>query len=205
MIFDPLDLRQKIARVAAYLLYFGIEKEYRQAKLKAAKTYGATFLPSNLEIALQFEELTEETEGQARKTQIIEMRLEALRVMELLEQFSPLLIGSVWRGTIHRSSDIDIIVYHDSTEEILSVLKANKFQISKTERIMSNKSGKLESYFHIHTSSLKKQDIEIVIHETEKKNEKRKCELFGDEITGLTIQGLKELIEENPFRKFIPT
>ena len=42
------DLKSKVAREAATLLYFGAEKEYKQAKTRAAQTLGTHFLPSNL-------------------------------------------------------------------------------------------------------------------------------------------------------------
>ena len=57
------DLKRRVAREAATLLYFGAEKEYKQAKDKAAKTLGAHFLPSNREVALELDNVTEEQEG----------------------------------------------------------------------------------------------------------------------------------------------
>src|SRR5665647_1788035 len=93
------------------LLYFGAEKEYKQAKDKAAQTFGVHFLPSNLEVALELEKIAEENEGPKRKECLIQMRKEALAIMQLLGGFCPVLIGSVWRGTIKQGSDIDVAVY----------------------------------------------------------------------------------------------
>ena len=145
----PADLRCKIAREAATLLYFGAEKEYKQAKLKAARTLGSHFLPTNLEVALELDSIAEETEGAARKERLVQMRLEALKIMKILEAHKPLLIGSVWRGTIRRGSDIDVAVYHDSPSEIANLLKAKGVDVSKTEWTTVTKKGKTESYFHI--------------------------------------------------------
>lgn len=61
------DLKQKIAREAAILLYYGTEKEYKQAKLKAAETFRSRFLPSNLDVALELDNIAEETEGPAER------------------------------------------------------------------------------------------------------------------------------------------
>ena len=118
-------LRQKVAKEAATLLYFGSEKEYRQAKLKAAENFGAHILPSNLEIALELDKIAEETEGSTRTERLVQMRTEALRIMKILEKYSPVLIGSVWRGTIRRGSDIDIEVFYDDPEEIIPILNAD--------------------------------------------------------------------------------
>ena len=198
------DLKCKIAREAATLLYFGAEKEYKQAKLKAAKTFGAHFLPTNLEVALELDRIAEENEGPARKERLIQMRTEALKTMKILEAYSPLLIGSVWRGTIHQGSDIDIALYHDLPSEIVNLLKANGFKISKTEWITVTKRGKTEISFHIYTETLGKQRIEIVVRSSEETHRKRKCQIFGDEIKGLNIQELEKLLKKNPTQQFIP-
>jgi predicted nucleotidyltransferase len=201
--FDS-DLRCKIAREAATLLYFGAEKEYKQAKLKAAKTLGVHFLPTNLEVALELDKIAEAHEGPARKERLIQMRKEALKIMKPLKECSPLLIGSVWRGTIRQGSDIDIALYHDVPNEILSLLKKNNFRISKTEWTTITKRGKPEASFHIYVETSGKQRAEIVVRSSEEASRKRKCEIFGDELKGLNIQELERLLKENPAQKFIP-
>jgi predicted nucleotidyltransferase len=201
---NSLDLKCKIAREAATLLYYGAEKEYKQAKLKAAKTFGVHFLPSNLQVALELDKIAEETEGLARKERLIRMRKEALKAMKLLEAYGPLLIGSVWRGTIRYGSDIDIALYHDLPDEIVNLLNANGFKISKTEWTTVTKKGKTEASFHIYLLVLGGQKIEMVVRSREEANRKRRCEIFGDEIKGLTVRELEKLLKENPAQQFIP-
>jgi predicted nucleotidyltransferase len=198
------DLRRRTAREAATLLYFRTEKEYKQAKLKAAKTLGVRFLPTNLEVALELDRIAEENEGSARKERLIQMRTEALKIMEILEAYRPLLIGSVWRGTIRQGSDIDIALSHDSPGEIVNILKANGFEILKTEWITVTKRGKTEVSFHVYTETPGKQRIEIVVRTSEEASRKRKCEIFGDEIKGLNIRELEKLLGEDPAQQFIP-
>jgi len=197
------DVRNKIAKEAATLLYFGAEKEYKQAKLKAAKTLGANFLPSNLEIALELEKIAEMLEGPVRKDRLIAMRKEALKIMTILKDYHPILIGSVWRGTIHQGSDIDIALYHDTPDEIVDELKRNSFKISKTERITETKTGNPKASFHIYTETAGKRIAEIVVRNSEEAGHRRKCEIFGDDIRGLKVQELKQLLSENPTQKFI--
>ena len=200
----PADLKRKIAREAATLLYFGGEKECKQAKLKAAKTLGSHFLPTNLEVALELDRITEETEGAARKERLVQMREEALKIMKTLEAYKPVLIGSVWRGTIRRGSDIDIALYHDSPNEIMNLLKANGFDVFKTEWTTVTKKGKTENSCHIYIETLRKQRIEVVVRSVEEASQKRKCEVFGDEIKGLNFHELEKLLKENPAQKFVP-
>jgi predicted nucleotidyltransferase len=201
--FDS-DLERRVAREAATLLYFGAEKEYKQAKDKAAQTLGTHFLPSNLEIALELDKIAEEQEGPKRKERLIEMRKEALVVMKILSRFCPVLIGSVWRGTIKQGSDIDIAVYADEPEEVLNVLKAGGVQVSKTAWTAVNKRGATLSSFHIYAQTQAKHGLEIVARSSEEAGKKRKCETFGDEMKGLNIKELEKTLSTHPTQQFIP-
>lgn len=198
------DLRRKIAREAATLLYFGAEKEYKQAKLKAAKTLGAHFLPSNLEVAVELDKIAEALEGPVRKERLIQMRKEALKIMKTLRAYGPVLIGSVWRGTIRQGSDIDIAVCHNVPDEILDVLKKNGFKTSKTEWTTTTKKGKPQTSFHIYIETSSKQTVELVVRSSEEAGRRRKCEIFGDELKGIKTQDLEHLLKENPAQKFVP-
>ena len=198
------SLRRKVAREAASLLYFGVEKEYKQAKLKATKTFGVHVLPKNLEVAIELDKIAEENEGAARQKRLIRMRKEALRLMKILEEYKPVLIGSVWRGTIHRESDIDIVVYHDEPAEVLKLIKQNNLKVTQTERTTVTKQGLKKTSFHIYLESPTKEKAEIVVRSPEEIGYKGKCEIYGDTITGLRIQELEKVLEENSTQRFVP-
>jgi len=198
------DLRCKVAKEAATLLYFGAEKEYKQAKLKAAKTLGTHFLPTNFEVVVELDKIAEAHEGPARKERLIQMRKEALEIMKTLRAYGPVLIGSVWRGTIRQGSDIDIAVYYDVPDEILNFLKSG-VRIAKTEWTTVTKRGKTEISFHIYVETSSKQKAEIVVRSPDEAGYRRKCEVFGDELKGLNVQELERVLKENPAQKFIPT
>ncbi len=202
---DDFDLKYRVTREAATLIYFGAEKEYKQAKRKAAQVFGAHFLPSNLEVALELDKISEENEGAKRKESLVQMRKEALEVMRLLAKFCPVLIGSVWRGTIRRGSDIDIAVYSDDAEEILIILKSACVKVSKTAWATVNKRGTTLSSFHIYAETASKHALEIVARCQEEAGKKRKCETFGDELKGLNIKELERVLESNPTQQFIPS
>jgi predicted nucleotidyltransferase len=201
---DDFDLKQRVTKEAATLLYFGAEKEYKQAKEKAAKTFGVHFLPSNLEVALELDKIAEENEGAKRSERLVQMRQEALDIMRLLGGFSPVLIGSVWRGTIKHGSDIDIAIYTDDTEEILIILKAGGIKVQKTAWTTVNKRGATLESFHIYSETISKHGLEIVVRGREEAGKKRKCETFGDELKGLGIKELERVLETNPTQQFIP-
>jgi predicted nucleotidyltransferase len=202
---DDFDLKHRVAREAATLLYFGAEKEYKQAKDKAAQTFGVHFLPSNLEIALELDKIAEENEGAKRKERLIQMRVEALSVMRLLSGFCPVLIGSVWRGTIKVGSDIDIAVYTDEPEEITRSLKSGGIRVLKAAWTTVNKRGATLESYHIYAETPGKHGLEIVARSREEAGKKRKCETFGDELKGLNIKELEKVLDTNPTQQFIPT
>jgi len=198
------DLKYRVVREAATLLYFGAEKEYKQAKEKAAETLGTHFLPSNLEVALELNKIAEENEGLKRKERLVEMRKEALEIMKLLNSYSPVLIGSVWRGTIKHGSDIDISVYVDDPELVVSVLKAEGVRVLKTSWTTVNKHGATLESFHIYGETSTNNGLEIVARSKEEAGKKRKCEIFGDELKGLNINELKKVLDNNQTQQFTP-
>ncbi|MEM3579923.1 MAG: DUF4269 domain-containing protein [Candidatus Bathyarchaeia archaeon] len=196
-------MRRKVAREAAALLYLGLEKEYKQAKLRAAKTLGVHFLPTNLEVAMELDRIAEENEGATRTERLVKMRREALNLMKILEKFSPVLVGSVWRGTIYRESDIDIVVYHNNPHEILKLLE-RKFKVLESGCTAVTKMGKPKKSFHILVELPSGEKAEITVRDIEEIGVKENCEIYGDTITGLSIQELERLLVENPTKRFVP-
>ncbi len=204
MTADSVSSRKKVTREAATLLYQGVEKEYKQAKLKAAKTFGLHYMPTNLEVALEIDRIAEENEGPAREERLVRMRKEALRIMQVVREYDPILVGSVWRGTIHHDSDMDIIVHHEEPEEVLKTLGRTNFKIQQTGWVRVTKQGKKKASFHIHAESPIKEKVEIVVHSPEEACLKQKCEIYGDEITGLRLEELEKVLKENPNKRFLP-
>src|SRR5262245_18917800 len=112
----PSKLRRQIAWDAARLLYRRQESEYYRAKIKAARQVCKGWvkpadLPSNVEIRDQLQQMTRLFEGQQAAESLIQMRLEALRLLRLLHRYRPRLIGSVLTGHVRQGSDIDIHVF----------------------------------------------------------------------------------------------
>lgn len=200
----PTQLRERIAREAAILLYASQEKEYKQAKEKAAETLGVRVLPSNLEVAEEVDKIADETEGSSRRERLLQMRKDALKIMEALDKFHPKLIGSVWRGTAHRNSDIDIEAFASSPESVVAQLHKSNFKVEGTEWCSETKRGKAESSFHIHLSLPSGNGAEIVVRDAEKRNALRRCEIYGDFITGLSYPQLQRVLKESPLKRFVP-
>jgi len=198
------SLKQRVAREAALLLYTSQEKEYKQAKQRAAQNLRARVLPSNIEVAKELDNLADETEGSARKERLFQMRHKALQIMKALRDFHPMLIGSVWRGTAHRDSDIDIVTFSSEPQTVLDILQHEGFKAVKTEWQSAPKLDKREKSFHIYLELPSGNEAEVVVRSLERMNQKERCEIYGDTVTGLNPRQLERLLEENPLQKFTP-
>ena len=198
-----VSLRKKVASEAALLLYISQEKEFKQAKLKAAEALGIRILPSNLEVALELDRIADEYEGQLRAERLTQMRREALEIMACLRDFSPRLIGSVWRGTAHKNSDIDIVVFSSNPRLVVDHLHEGRFKIAETEHLSKTSDGEVEESFHIYLTLSSGDQAEIVVRDLEKIDREQMCEIYGDTIKGLNFSQLDDVVKEEPTRRFL--
>ena len=197
-------LRNRVAKEAALLLYTSQEKEYKQAKQRASATLGVRVLPSNLEVAEELDIIAEEREGHQRKEHLLRMRNEAKQIMETLNEFNPLVVGSVWRGTARKSSDIDIQVISENHQHVMEHLQTKGYVINRTERRSVTKEGMKSSSVHIQVVLESGDIVEIVVRNPEKLGKTQRCETYGDLKTGLNLKQLAKVLEDNPLQKFVP-
>ncbi len=161
-------------------------------------------LPSNLEVARELDAIAEEREGASRQERLIQMRKEALKIMQILEDFNPRLIGSVWRGAINKNSDIDIAAFASTPNSVLTRLQKSSFSIVKTEWLSVTKEGRKETSFHIYLALPSGNEAEVVVRSAEKMNRYEKCEIYGDMVTGLNGPQLAKILKEDPLARFVP-
>lgn len=195
--------REQVTKEAARLLYSRKVKEYKDAKEIAAKDLGTRSLPSNYDIAIELDSLTEEHEGSERLSRLVEMRRIALEVMRRLWDYDPVLIGSVWRGTNRQGSDIDIVVYHDDLEIVKERLKEYDIIVINDSTFILR--GLPRSSAHL-TLQVKHYPVEVVIRPLRDREYYRdeRCDIYGDIKRGLKLPELEKLIQTDPLRRFIP-
>ena len=182
-------LRRKIAWQAARLMYDRQESEYYRAKMKAAKICCKGWvkpkdLPSNAEIRDQVQQMARMIEGESNDQRLFEMRIEALRIMRILDQFKTRLIGSVLTGHIRKGSDIDVHVFCDSLESITGILDAHGINF-EVERKRVVKDGERQVYEHVHVKD--RFEIELTVYPTSKASF-----VFKSSITGKPIERASE-------------
>lgn len=192
-----------VAREAAWLLYYGVVEEYKDAKVLAAKSLGTSTLPRNYDVALELDRLAEQIEGEEREKLLLRLREEALRLMIHLSEFHPRLIGSVWRGTARRGSDIDIQAYSLSIDEVLRRL-SESFKITRTEWTSKTVEGETTSFHHIFVLLPTGDEAEVSVRGLEDIGERRRDAIYGDGILGLSIEELEAVLRSNPLRRFVP-
>ena len=197
-------LRNRVAQEAALLLYTSQEKEYKQAKQRAAETLGSRVLPSNFEVAEELDRIATETEGPQRKEMLHRMRKEAKEMMEMLRLFSPRLVGSVWRGTARKNSDIDIHVFAEDHKTVVDLLQKHGINPNSSEWRSVTKEGEKTSSFHIHATLASGDSLEVVVKSPEQEEKQEKCETYGDVKTGVTLSQLTKILQENPLERFVP-
>ena len=141
-------------------------KEYLTAKRKAARAFGlekrlflGNHLPSNCEIHAELQRLLNLYEPQVLPERLLQMRILALKYLELLAPFRPYLIGSVLSGSVTQRSDIDLHLFADDPEEVEQFL-ADRHLDFTSEIVTIHKGGRFYDYPHLY---LEENDIELEV------------------------------------------
>ena len=191
-------LRRQIAYHAAVMMYQRQESEYYRAKQKAAKTLCKGWvkpkdLPSNAEIREEIQQLARMLEGDQRVANLRDMRIEALRIMRILNRFRPRLIGSVLTGHIRQGSDIDLHLFSDSLEAITGELDHHGF-VYDTEYKRVVKHGERNLYKHVHIHD--RFPVELTVYPTDKTSYVFKSSITGKPIERASVNELTQLLTE---------
>lgn len=178
---NRIDMRRTLAIDAALLMYVEKIKDYKLAKLTAAKKYHTKYLPTNDEISEQvdfFIKMNENYDSKLDKLQ--QMRNDAFDLMLILYEFTPKLIGSVFYGDITLGSDIDISVFYDDVNDILDVLYSEDIIYSHSAN---------EDYTFLGINLKSGESIELILCSSELTDVSPKL------ITGWDIYGLAQTID----------
>ncbi len=195
----PSKIRRQIAFAAAQLMYRRQESEYYRAKMKAASGICRGWvkpvdLPSNAEIRDQVQMLARTHEGPRREVVLLEMRLEALRVMKILRNFRPRLIGSVMTGHIRQGSDIDLHVFSDSISAVTAALDLEGL-VHDVERKQVRKKGEQRVFTHIHIQD--RYPFELTVYPSGKAHYVFKSSITGKGIDRASIAELEMLLKRD--------
>jgi predicted HD phosphohydrolase len=190
-------IRRQIAFLAAQMMYARLETEYFTAKRKAAKQLGVEYryrpadLPSNSEIRDQIQAMARMHEGEKRLDHLLDMRLEALRLMRKLTRFRPRLIGSVWTGHVRHGSDIDLHIFTDSVALVTDTLDELALPYT-VERKRIIKHGEERVFTHVHVDD--RYSYELTVYPEDKAHYVFKSSITGKAIERASIAELEAFL-----------
>ena len=120
--------RQVVAQEAARIIVNQGVRDYGLAKKKAAERLGLSgrgSLPRNVEIERAVAEHHQLFGGDGHADLLRAMRVAALTAMEMLDAFTPRLVGPVLNGTADENSAVNLHVFADAVETVADHLDAN--------------------------------------------------------------------------------
>jgi len=115
-------MREQLAHQTARLIARDGITDFAFAKRKAAKQLGAIdtrHLPSNEEVEAALHSYRALYQEHSHPQVLLQLRTEALAIMQLMAEFRPYLTGSVLSGTAGEQSDINLMVFSDDTKAVL--------------------------------------------------------------------------------------
>lgn len=137
--------RNVVAQEAARIIVDQGVRDYRVAKTKAAERLGMSTrgsLPGNAEIEQAVSEHLLLFGGESHASLLRDLRQAALSAMQLLEPFSPRLVGPVLAGTADENSVINIHVFCDSPEAVAMYLADRDISCQLFERRLKSRRGR---------------------------------------------------------------
>jgi len=140
-----LALAQEAARLMAEQ---GIE-DFLLAKRKAAERLGVSdvsILPGNIEIESALVMHQRLFQSQSHAVQLSLLRRNALKLMRLLHDFQPRLVGSVLSGTATAHSEINLHVFADHAERISLTLHERGIDHHHAEKKLRYESDRYITY-----------------------------------------------------------
>jgi len=141
--------RQVVAQEAARLIIDHGIRDYRVAKQKAAERLGVAgrgSLPGNTEIEAAVADHLQIFRGESHDDLLRLMRTAALSAMELLNNFSPRLVGPVLVGTADENSAVNLHVFADSSEAVAMEIGDIGIQFRSYERRLRTRRGQVEVF-----------------------------------------------------------
>lgn len=132
-----INLRLRIAYIAARLMAEDGGLDYGPAKLKAARQAGLSdtnLLPDNREIEAALREYQGLYQSEDQPAHLRRLREVALKVMRAFADFRPVLVGSVLSGTAGQHSDVNLQLFTDDEKSLTMFLLNRRYRFEEGKR-----------------------------------------------------------------------
>ena len=160
-------MRQEIAQLAArYIAEDG--SDYASAKKRAVKQLlgnqkvRGEILPDNEEIEDEVRQYQALFFADTQPQRLLQLRELALKLMGMLAEFNPYLVGAVLNGTASEHSDIYLHLYTDNGKD-LAIFLINKNQNFEVTEQMNKRGDLIETYSFMYQN----EGVHLMVHETD--------------------------------------
>ncbi len=183
-------IKDEISRTAARLLFEEEVRTYRDARRQAARRFGSSVskgahLPDYAEIHAELLTLMHFYGGELLVRRVRKWRLLALKYLQLLEPFQPLLVGSVLRAEVREISDINLQLFCDKPEDVGYFLAA--------EGIDFFEEGDADDVrLYLEDDEI---EIECTVYPLSQRRQISHCRITGKQLERVGYKGLKGLID----------
>ncbi len=140
-----LWLAQETARI---IIEQGL-RDHRSAKIKAAENLGMRnygSLPSNEEIEQAISEYLQLFGGKSHADFLVKMRTASLSAMRMLTEFEPRLVGAFLSGNADPNSAIDLHLFCDSPEMVVTRLTDLGVSYKPHERRLKSRADQVDVF-----------------------------------------------------------
>ncbi len=175
--------------------------EYRDAKRKAARQFGAekalslgSHLPSNAEIHRELQRLIGLYEEELLPERLLHLRSIALRQMETLATFHPYLVGSALSGAVTERSDIDLHLFAESCEEVEEFLRGEGIPFEQ-EVVTIRHGGEFFEYPHIYMED-EGVVVECTVYPLQDIHRIPKSSITGRPMERANVKRVRKIIED---------
>jgi hypothetical protein len=132
-----VNLRRRIAYIAARMMAEDGVADFAAAKMKAARQEGladANLLPDNQEVEEALREYQGLYQSEEQPARLRHLREIAVRVMRELDAFRPVLVGSVLSGTAGQHSDVNLQLFTDDPKALAMFLLNKHYRFEEGSR-----------------------------------------------------------------------
>lgn len=139
------ELKRRIAYEAARIMTEYRSDNMAHACQKAAAKLGISRrqeMPSREEVQAALREQQWLLRGDEQQLALTRLRHSALQAMRALQQFNPILVGSVYQGTADTNSRVQLHLHADTPEEVLFALADMKIPWQEGQRTLSFSNGR---------------------------------------------------------------
>ena len=131
-------------------------------------------------------------EGGVLPERVLQLRLLALKHLELFAPFSPLLVGSVLKGAVRAASDVDLHLFADDPEEVETFLAERAIPYNR-ETVSVRHGNRFIDYPHFYLED-QGTVIECTVYPPEERRHPAKSSITGKAMERVDAKRLARLI-----------